>query len=217
MSQSEAHTSQNATSTRTPYRQIRARQPTPDTIIVYQAYSTLIAEAAVAQQRLSASHRFSMTRMTWIKPSFFWCMYRSGWSYKDNNQARILQITVKRDGFISLLREAAPSWGPTVEKNRPVRYQWDPERSIKLGRLNHRSLQLGISGEMMERWIDEWIVNIEDITDDVRRWKDMLDNGDDDAVESVKKDIDETLGEELIFDIGDDQLEVNLQMQALAE
>ncbi|WP_141653813.1 DUF4291 family protein, partial [Erwinia billingiae] len=30
-----------------------------------------------------ASPPFSMTRMTWIKPSFLWMMYRSGWGMKD--------------------------------------------------------------------------------------------------------------------------------------
>lgn len=58
-----------------PYRQIRARQPTPDSIIVYQAYSVAIAEAAVAHQRLDASSSFKSGRMGWIKPSFFWCQY----------------------------------------------------------------------------------------------------------------------------------------------
>jgi hypothetical protein len=144
-------------------------------------------------------------------------MYRSGWSYKDKNQAHILQITVKKDGFISLLREASPSSGPDMDKKRLVRYQWDPERSVKLGRLNHRSLQLGISGEMVGRWINEWIVDIEDITDHVRRWKDMLDNGGDDATEEVKKEIDETLGKEEIFEIGDEELEERLRMRSTSE
>jgi hypothetical protein len=144
-------------------------------------------------------------------------MYRSGWSYKDKNQAHILQITVKKDGFISLLREASPSSGPDMDKSRLVRYQWDPERSVKLGRLNHRSLQLGISGKMVGRWINEWIVDIEDITDHVRRWKDMLDNGGDDATEEVKKEIDDTLGKEEIFKIGDEELEERLRMRSASE
>ncbi|WP_422570328.1 DUF4291 family protein, partial [Erwinia billingiae] len=28
--------------------------------------------------------------MTWIKPSFLWMMYRSGWGMKDPGQKRIL-------------------------------------------------------------------------------------------------------------------------------
>jgi hypothetical protein len=60
-----------------PYKQIRARQPTPDTIIVYQAYSAEIAGPAVAQQRLDASEAFRVGRMTWVKPSFLWCIASS--------------------------------------------------------------------------------------------------------------------------------------------
>lgn len=60
-----------------PYKQIRTYQPSPDTITVYQAYSAKIAEAAVTQQRLDASSEFRVGRMTWIKPSFYWCtVYR---------------------------------------------------------------------------------------------------------------------------------------------
>jgi hypothetical protein len=57
----------------TPYRQIRALYDI-STITVYQAYSTLIADAAVNSQRLSASPDFKFSRMTWIKPSWNWMM-----------------------------------------------------------------------------------------------------------------------------------------------
>jgi hypothetical protein len=53
----------------TPFRQIRAKF-TPTTITVYQAYNAEIADAAVEHQKLNASHNFSTTRMTWIKPSW---------------------------------------------------------------------------------------------------------------------------------------------------
>jgi hypothetical protein len=40
-----------------------------------------------------------MERMTWIKPSFLWMMYRSGWGKKDSGQNRILAIDITREGF----------------------------------------------------------------------------------------------------------------------
>jgi len=61
--------------TTVPYRQIRAVYDEA-TITVYQAYSTSIAIAAVKEQKLSASPDFSGSRMTWIKPSWCWMMYR---------------------------------------------------------------------------------------------------------------------------------------------
>ena len=63
--------------TSVPSRQIRAVYD-EETITVYQAYSSAIALAAVTEQRLSASPEFSGSRMTWIKPSWCWMMYRYG-------------------------------------------------------------------------------------------------------------------------------------------
>lgn len=60
-------------STKIPYRQIRAWYD-EETITVYQAYSEEIAGPAVKEQRLSASPKFSSTRITWIKPSWCWMM-----------------------------------------------------------------------------------------------------------------------------------------------
>lgn len=204
-----------------PYRQIRARQPTPDSIIVYQAYSAEIANAAVAQQRLDASPAFKMPRMSWIKPSFYWCkfiftisapvltrsgskgMYRAGWSYKDPYQAHILQITVSKEGFLKLLEQASPSSGPDMAKGAAVRYQWDPERDIRLGKLSYRSLQLGLAGEVKEKWIREWIIRIDDITEDVRRWKGYIDEGSEDDVARAQAEI-ESRGKEKVFEVSEE-------------
>ncbi|KAK3491932.1 hypothetical protein B0T13DRAFT_67007 [Neurospora crassa] len=87
-----------------PSRQIRALQEEDGaTIIVYQAYPSTIATAAVTYQRLDASPEFRTTRMTWIKPSWAWMLYRSGYSYKDPGQERILAIKMKREDFLGLL------------------------------------------------------------------------------------------------------------------
>ena len=40
--------------------------------------------------------------MTWIKPSFLWMMYRSGWGTK-TDQERILAIDITREGFNTIL------------------------------------------------------------------------------------------------------------------
>ncbi|KAJ4409433.1 hypothetical protein N0V85_004102 [Neurospora sp. IMI 360204] len=84
-----------------PTRQIRALQDQDGArITVYQAYPSTIATAAVAHQRLDASPDFRTTRMTWIKPSWAWMLYRSGYSYKDPGQERILAIKMKREDFL---------------------------------------------------------------------------------------------------------------------
>jgi hypothetical protein len=57
-------------------RQVRAVY-TDTTITVYQAYSAEIAAPALRAGRFVP---FKRERMTWIKPSFLWMMYRCGWA-----------------------------------------------------------------------------------------------------------------------------------------
>ena len=156
----------------TPPKQIRAVY-TDTTIRVYQAYSDAIADTALAAGRF-VSPPFKMERMTWIKPSFLWMMYRAGWGNKDDNQKRILAIDISRSGFEWALRHACLSHPPTgmdsatwqqTKAAHPVRIQWDPERSLKLEPLPHRSIQIGLTGEAVPRYVNEWIQNISEITD----------------------------------------------------
>jgi hypothetical protein len=42
--------------------------------------------------------------------------------------------------------------------------QWDPERDARLNPLPYRSPQLGLAGEAVRRYADEWIVGVEDAT-----------------------------------------------------
>jgi hypothetical protein len=67
------------------------------TITVYQAFNKTIAKSAVQNQTF-VSPPFKIDRMTWIKPSFLWMMYRSGWGTKEN-QEYILAIKLKREGL----------------------------------------------------------------------------------------------------------------------
>ena len=80
-----------------PYQQIRAFYD-DKTIRVYQAYSDAIAHSAL-EHGTFVSPPFKEDRMTWIKPSFLWMMYRSGWGNKDSGQKRILTIDILREGF----------------------------------------------------------------------------------------------------------------------
>ena len=66
------------------------------TIRVYQAYNDKIADEAIKIGTFG--EHFSLTRMTWIKPSFLWMMYRCGWAEKEN-QERVLAIDIKREAF----------------------------------------------------------------------------------------------------------------------
>jgi hypothetical protein len=143
------------------------------TIRVYQAYRPEIALPALEAGRFVPP--FSMNRMTWIKPSFNWMMYRSGYASKSEQEV-VLGIDITRQGFEWALKNAAltrftPSVHASFEqyKNllraRPVRIQWDPERDWRLGSMaDVRSIQIGLSGEAVERYVNEWVTRIEDAT-----------------------------------------------------
>lgn len=148
-------------SSQIPERQIRALYDAK-TIRVYQAYNAQIADAALGAGKFVPP--FSRTRMTWIKPSFLWMMYRAGWSLKDSGQARILAVDITREGFEWALRNASLTHGPELDRSKPVRVQWDPERDVNLGRLRHRAIQVGLGSAVVERYVDAWTVRIQDVT-----------------------------------------------------
>src|SRR5262249_21257580 len=63
-----------------------------ESVVIYQAHSPAIADAALRAQRFVPP--FSFHRMTWIKPSFLWLMHRSNWGRK-SGQERVLAVRVK--------------------------------------------------------------------------------------------------------------------------
>lgn len=155
-----------------PTRQIRAVYD-DKTIRVYQAYSDPIADSAL-EHGTFVSPPFKMERMTWIKPSFLWMMYRSGWGKKDSGQKRILAIDITREGFEwalehSLLSHEAKNYKDKeewlkIKKATPVRIQWDPERDLHLQPLEHRAIQIGLTNEAVPLYVNEWIQSITDVT-----------------------------------------------------
>ena len=142
------------------------------TIRVYQAYGDAIADSALAHGKFHAPP-FKLERMTWIKPSFLWMMYRAGWGYKDENQKRILAIDITHEGFAWALHHACLSHAPAgmdaatwqyIKARCPVRIQWDPERDLHLHPLPRRAIQIGLSKEAVPLYVNEWTVRITEIT-----------------------------------------------------
>ena len=154
-----------------PERQIRATH-NEQTIRVYQAYGDTIANSALATGTFCPP-LFRMNRMTWIKPSFLWMMYRSGWGYKDINQSRILAIDIIHDGFRWAIEHSCPShpnprmkpedW-EQLKAASPVRIQWDPERDLNMNPLPYRTIQVGLGAEAARLYTEEWIKRITDVT-----------------------------------------------------
>ncbi|MEU9187962.1 DUF4291 domain-containing protein [Streptomyces sp. NPDC048484] len=175
-----------------PSHQIRAAFDAK-AITVYQAYSERIA-APVLQAGTFVTP-FKRTRMTWIKPSFLWMVYRCGWATKPD-QERVLAIDITREGFEWALAHACLShfdstrfpseaaWQEALQTS-PVRVQWDPERDLQLNSLPHRAIQVGLSGEAVDRYVDDWITSIRDVTPLVHEIHAAVVTGDSDTARSL--------------------------------
>ena len=168
------------------YKAIRAIYD-DETIRVYQAYCHRIADEAVKLGTFGS--QFSLNRMTWIKPSFLWMMYRAGWGTKEN-QERILAIDIKRSAFDYLVRNAVESsyheqsdisreaWKQQIQ-NSDIRVQFDPERDIYGNALSYRSIQIGIRGDAVRQYVNDWIVHVDDITHYVTELRTRKQSGED--------------------------------------
>ncbi len=147
------------------------------TIVVYQAYPRPIAEAALRHGTFVVP--FSFHRMTWIKPSFLWLMERSRWGQKAG-QEHVLAVRITRRGWEEALAQAvlthpekgmyrdADDWKRQFDAAR-VHVQWDPERSLRGEALDHNSIQVGLSRHVIDRYVQEWVVEIRDYTPLVRK------------------------------------------------
>ncbi|MEU9027760.1 DUF4291 domain-containing protein [Streptomyces sp. NPDC048383] len=175
-----------------PTRQIRAAH-TDTTVTVYQAYSPRLGLPAARDGRFPPD--WKRDRMTWIKPSFLWMMYRCGWATKEG-QETVLAVEITREGFDRALAGACLShYARGVHPDRtswqralraaPARVQWDPERDPHLNPLPHRALQLGLSGPASRAYADEWTVSIRDVTPLARRLHTLIRSGHEDDVRAL--------------------------------
>jgi len=160
-------------------------------ITVYQAYSPAIALPAIEHNRFVPP--FSLNRMTWIKPSFLWMMERSNWAHKPG-QERVLAIRISRAGWEEALSQAVLSaplpgvyqssadWREQLDQATVV-VQWDPERSIRGKSLPHKSIQVGLSRHIIQRYVEEWTVEIRDVTPLAHKLYDRLKAGESDRAQ----------------------------------
>ena len=157
---------------------------------LYQAFNDDVADFAVTNQKLGGPG-FNPTRMTWVKPSFAWVLYRSGYGSK-HGQTRVLKIKLPHEALATLLTQcfcvdtnkATRSSESTKGKKSHCddaeaggmscsngRVQWDPERDIMeadgkepRAMLRRRAIQIGIAGKLSQFYVDQ-ISSIEDVTE----------------------------------------------------
>lgn len=169
-----------------PYVEQRARWPAAgrhilaqfddDVVVVYQAYRPEIGLDAARHGRFGPA--WSRGRMSWIKPNFLWMMYRCGWASKPGQEV-VLALWLPRAGLDEILAAAVPSahderlhatradWQAAVARS-DVRLQWDPDHGPGGAPEQRRAIQLGLRGELLRRFADEWLLGVEDITPLVR-------------------------------------------------
>jgi len=136
-------------------------------IYVYQAFCEDIANKAVENQTFKNSG-FKPDRMTWIKPSFGWMLYRSGYGTKPN-QNRVLKIKLSHETFCKIL-SSCRNKGHIGGSN--ARVQWDPDRDIWSPehkkhiprKMQTKAIQIGVKGPMSEFYTSN-ILEIKDVTD----------------------------------------------------
>ncbi len=160
-------------------------QFTAETVTVYQAYRPAIGLFAVKNQRFGGE--FSFNRMSWIKPNFLWMMYRSGWGTKEGQEIT-LAIKLRRSAFDEILQQAVhssylpevyasvESWKARLAQSL-VRLQWDPDHDPAGGKQERRAIQLGLTGEILHHFAQEWIVSIEDISSFVAEQREQAASG----------------------------------------
>jgi hypothetical protein len=164
------HSNDSTTDTEGPDRTFRAEWDEQG-VFFYQAYNDEIADWSLEHQQLGGPH-FKPFRMTWIKPSFAWMLYRAGYGCKDSNQTRILKIKLSHETVSDLLSQCKLSTshaGPAGGDNNG-RIQWDPERDIMSGNgkepklvPNTRAIQIGLKGHLSELYVNS-ILSIEDVS-----------------------------------------------------
>jgi hypothetical protein len=153
-------------------------------VYVYQAFKPSIVEAALRKGTFAEG--FSFDRLTWIKPSFGWMLHRSEYATAFR-QERILKIKLRHDGFLTILRRGIlttfkPGQFPTEREWRlaldqaGVHVQWDPDRSLRRVKLERRAIQLGMSGETVRQYVQEWNIGLEDVTPLAHAIKHAIDN-----------------------------------------
>lgn len=144
-----------------------------ESIVVYQAYRPSIARYALEHGSFGGPD-FSFGRMSWVKPSFLWMMYRSGWATKEGQEV-VVGVRIRRAFFDRVLSLAVPStYGASAHATREawqsalaasnVRLQWDPDHGPSGAPRERRAIQLGLRGELLRAFATTEILELIDMT-----------------------------------------------------
>jgi len=146
-------------------------------VYFYQAFNGAIADWAIEHQKFGGP-KFNPDRMTWIKPSFAWVLYRAGYGLKDENQNRVLKVKLSHEAAATILAACSLAHGQGPRQGNG-RVQWDPARSLWHGsaakrklnmentveprREEQRAIQIGMKGELSRFYVGS-ALSIQDVS-----------------------------------------------------
>ncbi|MEN7551725.1 DUF4291 family protein [Rapidithrix thailandica] len=141
-------------------------------VYVYQAFKPQTVQTAVALGTFGKG--FGLDRISWIKPSFGWVLRRTKYGTKNRMQG-IAKIKLSHQAFHEIISQSIEShWNQNVFasedvwRNRlnssDVIHQWDPERDLIGRRLERQAIQIGIRGEVIKKYVSDYIIGVEDVS-----------------------------------------------------
>ncbi len=144
-----------------------------DTVVVWQAHGTEVAERAVATGRFDgpAWRHDRTTRMRVSLPSLAW---RTAYGQRAGRE-RLLAVRLRRAGFDELLRRAVEAeddravYPSTATWRLAMRYasatvSWHPDRGPDGAELPWQTPRFGLRGALLDAFSREWVVGVEDHT-----------------------------------------------------
>lgn len=141
-------------------------------VYVYQAFKPQTVQ--IAAELGTFGKGFTFNRTSWIKPSFGWMLRRSKYGTKNRMQG-IAKIKLSHAAFEEILSQSIEAhWNPKLFETEEiwskalnssdVIHQWDPERDIIGRRLERQAIQIGIRGEVIRKYVSEFITGVEDVS-----------------------------------------------------
>ena len=143
-----------------------------DGVFVSQAFKPKIVQVAVEQNKFGKG--FGVDRISWIKPSLGWMLRRSKYATKHRMEA-IAKIKLSHISWLEILHQSVPThfdarifstemeWQSAL-KNSDVIHQWDPERALNGKRLERQAIQIGLRGDVLKKYKDEYVIEVTDLT-----------------------------------------------------
>lgn len=141
-------------------------------VYVYQAFKPKTVEFAVKNGTFGKG--FGLERLSWIKPSFGWILRRSKYA-SQHRMTAIAKIKLHHWAWLEILNQSIPThFDDRIFKNEDdwqralnassVIHQWDPERDLVGRRLPRQSIQVGLRGDTLKKYVTDYIIKVEDVT-----------------------------------------------------